>query len=156
MSSKSIPGERRLCAIYLLDCFAKLPTRSLFSAHLQFPSSVVGVEEFVEGAVVEPSVVGVEEFIKGGRSVHVRRRLDMLSPLVVVQVQLTSPPTSTNQSNFKRPVSRVSRQNDFFFFPPLKHAVYARRVDFSALVFSLSSHRHSYIGLIFSSRFLDS
>jgi hypothetical protein len=34
--------------------------------------------------------------------------------------------------------------------------VYARRVDFSALVFSLSSHRHSYIGLVFSSRFLDS
>ncbi len=101
-------------------------------------------------------MVGVEEFIKGGRSLHVRRRLDMLSPLVVVQVQLTSPPTSTNQSNFKRPVSRVSRQNDFFFFPPLKDALCARHVDFSALVFSLSSHRHSYIGLVFSSRFLDS
>ena len=93
MSSKSIPGERRLCAINVLDCFAKLPTTSLFSAYLQFPSSVVGVEEFVEGdAVVEPSVVGVEEFIKGGRSLHVRRRLDMLSPMVVVQVQLPSTP----------------------------------------------------------------
>jgi hypothetical protein len=34
--------------------------------------------------------------------------------------------------------------------------VYVRRVDFSDLVFSLSSHRHSYIGLVFSSRFLDS
>ena len=34
--------------------------------------------------------------------------------------------------------------------------VYPRRVDFSSLVFSLSSHQHSYIGLVFSSRFLDS
>jgi hypothetical protein len=33
--------------------------------------------------------------------------------------------------------------------------VYARRVDSSALVFSLSSHRHSYIGLVFSSHFID-
>jgi hypothetical protein len=33
--------------------------------------------------------------------------------------------------------------------------VYARHVDSSALVFSLSSHRHSYIGLVFSSRFID-
>jgi hypothetical protein len=35
-------------------------------------------------------------------------------------------------------------------------SVYARRVDSSALVFSLSSHRHSFIGLVFSSRFIDS
>jgi hypothetical protein len=34
--------------------------------------------------------------------------------------------------------------------------VYVRRVGFSDLVFSLSSHRHSYIGLVFSSRFLNS
>jgi hypothetical protein len=34
--------------------------------------------------------------------------------------------------------------------------VYARRLDSSALVFSLSSHRHSYIGLVFSSHFIDS
>jgi hypothetical protein len=32
----------------------------------------------------------------------------------------------------------------------------ARRVDSSDLVFSLSSHRHSYIDLIFNSRFIDS
>ncbi len=32
--------------------------------------------------------------------------------------------------------------------------VYARRVDPSALAFSLSSHRHSYISLLFSSRFI--
>ncbi len=31
--------------------------------------------------------------------------------------------------------------------------MYTRRVDSSALVFSLSSHRHSYIGLLFSSRY---
>jgi hypothetical protein len=34
--------------------------------------------------------------------------------------------------------------------------VYARRVDSSALGFSLSSHRHSYIGFVFSSRFIHS
>jgi hypothetical protein len=33
--------------------------------------------------------------------------------------------------------------------------VYARRVDPSALAFSLSSHRHSYMSLLFSSRFID-
>jgi hypothetical protein len=32
--------------------------------------------------------------------------------------------------------------------------VYVRRVDSSALVFSLSSHRHSYISLVSSSRFI--
>jgi len=31
----------------------------------------------------------------------------------------------------------------------------ARRVDSSPLVFRLSSHRHSYIVLVFSSRFID-
>ena len=31
--------------------------------------------------------------------------------------------------------------------------MYTRRVYSSALVFSLSSHRHSYIGLVFTSRF---
>ncbi len=37
-----------------------------------------------------------------------------------------------------------------------RNPVYVRSVDSSALVFSLSSHRHSYIGLVFSSRFIDS
>jgi hypothetical protein len=32
----------------------------------------------------------------------------------------------------------------------------SRRVDSSALVFSLSSHRHSFIGFVFSPRFVDS
>jgi hypothetical protein len=35
-------------------------------------------------------------------------------------------------------------------------SVYARRVDSSALVFSLSSHRHPFIGLVFNSRFMES
>jgi hypothetical protein len=34
--------------------------------------------------------------------------------------------------------------------------VYTRHVDFSVLVFSLSSYRHSYIGLVFNSHFIDS
>jgi hypothetical protein len=34
--------------------------------------------------------------------------------------------------------------------------VYVRSVDPSDLLFSLSAHRHSYIGLLFSSRFIDS
>ncbi len=37
-----------------------------------------------------------------------------------------------------------------------RNPVYVRLVDFSDFVFSLSSHRHSYIGLVFISRFLDS
>ena len=36
------------------------------------------------------------------------------------------------------------------------HSVYARRVDPSALAFSLASHRHSSITILFSSRFIDS
>jgi hypothetical protein len=34
--------------------------------------------------------------------------------------------------------------------------VCVRCVDFSDIVFSLSSHRHSYVGLVFRSRFIDS
>ena len=40
--------------------------------------------------------------------------------------------------------------------PVPRATVYARRVNSLVLVCSLSSHRHSYIGLIFSSRFIDS
>jgi hypothetical protein len=38
----------------------------------------------------------------------------------------------------------------------LINPVYVRRVDSSALIFSLSSHRHSLIGLVFKSYFIDS
>jgi hypothetical protein len=41
------------------------------------------------------------------------------------------------------------------FSPPI-NPVYVRRVDSSTLVFSLSSHRHSLVGLVFRSRFIDS
>ena len=34
--------------------------------------------------------------------------------------------------------------------------VHARRVDSSVLCFGLSSHRHSYVGFVFTSRFIDS
>ncbi len=34
--------------------------------------------------------------------------------------------------------------------------MYVRSVDSSVLVFSLSSYRHSFIGLVFTSRFSDS
>jgi hypothetical protein len=39
---------------------------------------------------------------------------------------------------------------------PTTNPVSARRVDSSFLVFSLSSHRYSYISLLFSSHFVDS
>jgi hypothetical protein len=37
-----------------------------------------------------------------------------------------------------------------------RNPVYARRVESSTLVFSLSSHRQSYAGLVFNCRFMDS
>jgi hypothetical protein len=35
-----------------------------------------------------------------------------------------------------------------------RNTVYVRRVDLSSLAFSLSSHRHSYISLLFSPHFI--
>ena len=40
-------------------------------------------------------------------------------------------------------------------FHALSHPVYVRRVDPPALAFTLSSHRHSHISLLFSFRFID-
>ena len=37
---------------------------------------------------------------------------------------------------------------------PPPNPVYARRVDPSVLAFSLSSHRYSYVGLLFNSRLI--
>jgi hypothetical protein len=37
----------------------------------------------------------------------------------------------------------------------LRNPVYARRVESSVLVFSLSSDRQSYVGLVFRFRFID-
>ncbi len=51
-----------------------------------------------------------------------------------------------------------SQTNVVFIFrcsSSTSNPVYVRRVDSSALVFSLSSHSHSYIGLVFSSHFID-
>jgi hypothetical protein len=48
---------------------------------------------------------------------------------------------------------KIRKKKDFHFCPPA--TVYARRVvDLSALAFSLPSHRHSYVSLLFSSRFI--
>jgi hypothetical protein len=55
-------------------------------------------------------------------------------------------------------VANISSINVVFIFrcsSSTSYPVYVRRVDSSPLVFSLSSHRHSYIGLVFSSRFID-
>ncbi len=56
-------------------------------------------------------------------------------------------------------LENISSINLVFIFrcsSPPSNPVYGRRVDSWALVFSLSSHRHSYIGLGFTSRFIDS
>ncbi len=42
----------------------------------------------------------------------------------------------------------------FRYYSSPRHTVYARRVDSSALAFSLSSHRHSSISLLFSVRLI--
>jgi hypothetical protein len=56
-------------------------------------------------------------------------------------------------------LANISSINFVFIFrcsSSPNNPVYTRRVDFSSLVFSLSSHRHSYIGLVFCSWFVDS
>jgi len=50
----------------------------------------------------------------------------------------------------------TSSLSQFRCFSPPINPVYVRRVNSLGLSFSLPSHRHSYIGLIFSSRFIDS
>jgi hypothetical protein len=56
---------------------------------------------------------------------------------------------------------QTHRETDRFFasifryFSSSSNPVYARHVDSSSLGFSLSSHRQSCIGLVFSSRFID-
>ncbi len=65
----------------------------------------------------------------------------------------------TSKTHTHPSLANISSINLVFVFrcsSSPSNPVYARRADFSALVFSLSSHRHSYIGLVFSSRFLDS
>jgi hypothetical protein len=42
----------------------------------------------------------------------------------------------------------------FRYSSPPRNTVYSRRVDLSALAFSLSSHQHSYVSLLYSSRFI--
>ncbi len=72
------------------------------------------------------------------------------SPLPLCQ---TSPPLQPRN----RVGKKLSKKDDKKISEPNnnKYPVCARRVDSSALDFSLSSHRHSYIGLVFSSCFMD-
>ncbi len=55
-------------------------------------------------------------------------------------------------------LANISSINVVFIFrcsSSTNNPVYVSRVDSSSLVFSLSSHRHSYIDLVFSSCFID-
>jgi hypothetical protein len=52
-------------------------------------------------------------------------------------------------------LSSINLVSIFRCSSPPRKPVYVSRVDPSALVFSLSSHRQSYIGLLYSSRFID-
>ncbi len=52
-------------------------------------------------------------------------------------------------------ISSINLVSIFRCFSSPSNPVYARLVDSSALVLSLSSDRHSYIGLVFSSHFID-
>jgi hypothetical protein len=53
-------------------------------------------------------------------------------------------------------LSSINLVSMFRCSSPPCNPVYVRRVDPLTLVFSLSSHRHSYIGLFLSSHFIDS
>ena len=61
----------------------------------------------------------------------------------------------TFSSQFKSKTGNINLDSIFRCCSSPRNPVYARRVDPSALAFSLSSHRHSYISLLFSSRFID-
>ncbi len=55
-------------------------------------------------------------------------------------------------------LSNISSINVVFIFrcsSSTRNPVYTRRIDSSPLVFNLSSHRHSYIGLVCTSHFID-
>ena len=52
-------------------------------------------------------------------------------------------------------LSSINLVDIFRCSSPPRNPVYVRLVDPSALSFSLSSHRHSYISLVFSVRFID-
>ncbi len=52
-------------------------------------------------------------------------------------------------------LSSINLVSIFRYSSPPRNPVYVRYVDSSPLGFSLSSDRHTYIGLVFSSRFID-
>ena len=61
---------------------------------------------------------------------------------------------NSSQKSFSR-LPRFDTKLSAFGLRPITHNKHTRCVDSSTLVFSLSSHRHSYIGLVFSSHFID-
>jgi hypothetical protein len=66
--------------------------------------------------------------------------------------------TKTKNTYSPITLANISTINVVFIFrcsSSTSNPVYVRNVDSSALVFSLSSYRHSYIGLVSSSRFID-
>jgi hypothetical protein len=74
---------------------------------------------------------------------------------------LPSPTNRPKKTNRREKKSSVDLGFRLFLFCgnkhthiDLAHQPYARRVDPSALAFSLSSHRYSYIGLLFTSLFI--
>jgi hypothetical protein len=75
---------------------------------------------------------------------------------ITVLVVSVSPTTCSVQNSNIHVRVEVNRREVSFFrcsIPP-SNPVYPRRVDPSSLVSSLSSYRHSYIGLLFNSHFV--
>ncbi len=65
-------------------------------------------------------------------------------------VQITHSPITLTNCSF------INIVYVFRYYGSSRHLVYSRRVDPSSLAFSLASHRHSNISLLFTSRFIDS
>jgi hypothetical protein len=63
---------------------------------------------------------------------------------------------SRSHTHPSHPLSFINFVSMFRCSSPSWNPVYARHVDPSTLAFSLSSHRHSYISLLFSCRFITS
>jgi hypothetical protein len=91
-----------------------------------------------------------------GSGVQLPKKTPPLSRLYLYVLTLTLTGHLSLQEHIT--LSNLSSINLVFIFrcsSPPKNPVYVRRVKPSTFVFSLSSHRQSYIGLLYSSRFID-
>jgi hypothetical protein len=92
------------------------------------------------------------------RSPHVKSKLgSILTKAAALRINLNldgAPIVSKSHTHPSHSQTSINLVSIFRCSSPPSNPVYARRVDPSALVFSLSSHRHSYTGLLFSSRFI--